>query len=208
MGNPFFCQIAAAYFSGLTAGTSATTYSPTAPVTREQMAAFVSRTLDQSLKRGSRRAVLKQWATPSALGQSGLEVTLIDALPQLVECDGTDLWVANQGSGTVSRVRASNGSLVGTFWGATNPTGVLVTYGYIWVTGFTNPGRLHFINPKDSTGAIGPGFVVGASPLGIATDGAGIWTANNSGSVSILSLSTITITTVSAGFSAPVRYTL
>ena len=30
MGNPFFCQIAAAYFSGLTNGTSATTYSPAA----------------------------------------------------------------------------------------------------------------------------------------------------------------------------------
>src|SRR5688500_11826066 len=61
MGNPFFCQIASAYFSGLTNGTSATTYSPTQNVPREQMAAFVSRTLDQSLKRGSRRAALGQF---------------------------------------------------------------------------------------------------------------------------------------------------
>ena len=28
MASPFFCQIAGAYFSGLTNGTSATTYSP------------------------------------------------------------------------------------------------------------------------------------------------------------------------------------
>jgi hypothetical protein len=55
MGNPFFCQIAAAYFSGLTNGTSTTTYTPSQLAPREQMAAFVSRTLDQSLKRGSRR---------------------------------------------------------------------------------------------------------------------------------------------------------
>src|SRR6476659_7971775 len=41
-GNAFFRQIAAAYFSGLSNGTSATTYSPTAPVAREQMAAFVT----------------------------------------------------------------------------------------------------------------------------------------------------------------------
>src|SRR5919201_785461 len=55
-GNTFFCQIAEAYFSGLTNGTSATTYSPSNPVPREQMAAFVTRTLEQSLRRGSRRA--------------------------------------------------------------------------------------------------------------------------------------------------------
>ena len=55
--NTFFCSIAAAYFSGLTNGTSATTYSPSASVTREQMAAFITRTMDQSLKRGSQRAL-------------------------------------------------------------------------------------------------------------------------------------------------------
>jgi hypothetical protein len=60
MGNGFFCQIAAAYFSGLTNGATATTYSPGDVVTREQMAAFTTRTLDQSLKRGSQRAVAKK----------------------------------------------------------------------------------------------------------------------------------------------------
>src|SRR5438552_129772 len=54
-GNGFFCQIAEAYFAGLTNGTSATTYGPNDPVTRGQMAAFITRTLDGSLKRGSRR---------------------------------------------------------------------------------------------------------------------------------------------------------
>src|SRR2546429_9997575 len=61
MSSPFFCQIAEAYFSGLTNGTSATTYSPGNPVPREQMAAFVTRTMDQSLRRGSRRAAVKQF---------------------------------------------------------------------------------------------------------------------------------------------------
>src|SRR5437762_1088680 len=37
MASPFFCQIASAYYSGLTNGTTATTYSPTQTVTREQM---------------------------------------------------------------------------------------------------------------------------------------------------------------------------
>jgi hypothetical protein len=74
MGNAFFCQIAAAYFSGLTNGTSATTFSPTQTVTREQMAAFTTRTLDQSLKRGSQRATAKKWWTP----QDANSLTLTD----------------------------------------------------------------------------------------------------------------------------------
>ena len=57
-GSVFFCTIAEAYFSGLTNGTDATHYSPSADVTRDQMAAFITRTLDQSLMRGSDRAVL------------------------------------------------------------------------------------------------------------------------------------------------------
>src|SRR6516165_6319957 len=44
MSSPFFCQIAEAFFSGLTNGTSATTYSPSANVTRDQMAVFITRT--------------------------------------------------------------------------------------------------------------------------------------------------------------------
>lgn len=54
LGSTAFCaQIAEAYFTGLSNGTSATTYSPSANVPREQMAAFVTRTLDQSLLRGT-----------------------------------------------------------------------------------------------------------------------------------------------------------
>jgi hypothetical protein len=90
MASPFFCQIAAAYFSGLTNGTTATAYSPGATVTREQMAAFISRTMDQSLKRGSKKAVTKKWWTP----QNANSITLTDIGddPNAVEFDGTDLW--------------------------------------------------------------------------------------------------------------------
>jgi hypothetical protein len=69
IGSGFFCQIAAAYFSGLTNGTTTTTYSPGNSVTREQMAAFVTRTLDQSLKRGNPRAALGEWWTNSSVSR-------------------------------------------------------------------------------------------------------------------------------------------
>ncbi len=99
MASGFFCQIASAYFSGLTNGTSATTYSPGNNVTREQMAAFITRTMDQSLKRGSRRAALDQFWTPANENDIGL--TTVGSVPRLVKSDGADLWVANSGSGTV-----------------------------------------------------------------------------------------------------------
>src|SRR5436853_1474198 len=99
--SPFFCQIAEAFFSGLTNGTSATTYSPHDPVTREQMAAFVTRTRDSALRQGSRRAALNQWASPSFSEDA---MTTVGFVPQVVQSDGLDLWVANNGDGTVSRV--------------------------------------------------------------------------------------------------------
>src|ERR1700693_4509576 len=85
-GNVFFCSIAEAYFSALTNGTTPTTYNPSDPVPREQMAAFITRTMDQSLKRGSRRASLKQFWTPTSA--DGLGLTTVGTSPHLVESDG------------------------------------------------------------------------------------------------------------------------
>jgi len=97
MGSPFFCQIAEAFFSGLTNGTSATTFSPSQNVTREQMAAFTTRTMDQSLKRGSRRAALKQFWTPTS--EVGLGLTTVGTTPLLVESDLTPLGFVSTGTG-------------------------------------------------------------------------------------------------------------
>jgi hypothetical protein len=44
MASPFFCQIAAAYYSGLTNGTTATIYSPADTVTREAYLAPIAPT--------------------------------------------------------------------------------------------------------------------------------------------------------------------
>jgi hypothetical protein len=203
-GNPFFCQIAAAYFSGLTNGTTATTYSPTVTVTREQMAAFITRTQDQSLKRGSKRAVTEKWWTPQ--DTNSLTLTNVGTDPQQVKFDGTDLWVANNGSGSVMRVRPSDGKLLDTWTGATAAYSIVAAMGRIFVTGITSPGRLYRIDPTQTQAA---GTVttlttfLPGSPSSIAFDGSRIWTANNSGSISIVSLNPTSVTTVSTGFNAP-----
>jgi hypothetical protein len=201
--NIFFCSIAAAYFSGLTAGTSATTYTPSQAVPREQMAAFVSRTLEQSVKRGSKRAALDQYWTIQ--GANFLALTPVGTHPRLVRSDGADLWVASESSGTVSRVRASDGRVLDTWTAATSAFGVLVAMGKVFVSGNTNPGKLYQIDPAQPAGAVTTlTSELGPLPLQMAFDGQRIWTANQGspGSVSIVTLNPLSVTTVTTGFSS------
>ena len=202
-GNPFFCLIAEAYFSGLTAGTSATTYSPSANVTREQMAAFISRTLDQSLRRNNKRAVTEKWWTPQDTGS--LALTAVGDFPEQVKFDGADLWVSNNSSSTVSRVRASDGKVLETWTGATAAFGVLAAKGKIFITGQLIQGTLYMIDPTQPAGGVTTvSSALGDTPAGIAFDGSRIWTANEGNSVSIVSFNPTSVTNVSAaGFSNP-----
>jgi hypothetical protein len=148
MGNIFFCQIAEAFFSGLTNGTTPTTYSPNDFVRRDQMSAFVTRTQDSALRRGSLRAALKQLAISKTGFMAGRSLLGNGFSPRLMASDGTDIWVANSGNGTVSRVRASDGTILGTWTGATGAFDVLAGPGDIWVTGQTNPSSLYLIDPS------------------------------------------------------------
>jgi hypothetical protein len=205
--NIFFCSIAEAFFSGLTNGTTPTTYSPAANVPREQMAAFVTRTLDQSVKRSGRRAALDQYWTTQT--ENNLGFTTIGNGPALVKFDGADVWVANFGSGTVSRVRASDGRVLDSppgWTGATGALGVLTAMGKVFITGQSNPGKLYSIDPSQAPGPVTLVTAgLGASTIGIAFDGQRIWTANlgSPGSVSIVTLNPTNVTTVTAGFSGP-----
>jgi DNA-binding beta-propeller fold protein YncE len=200
-GNVFFCSIAEAFFSGLTNGTSDTTYSPGNVVPREQMAAFVTRTMDQTLKRGSRRSALNQYWTTQ--GSNNLALTTIGDGPQLLQFDKADVWVANGASGTVSRVRASDGKLVGTWTGASSAFAVLCAMGKVFVTGDETPGKLYQIDPTQTAGAVSTlSSSLGNLPIGIAYDGQKIWTANGGGSVSIITLNPPSVTNVSTGFTS------
>src|SRR6266508_2136852 len=92
-----FCPFVLEIFTlGITTGTSPTTYDPTSNVNRLQMAAFLSRTVDGALKRGSQRAALRQFATPQ--GASVLGLTTVGDHPQLLKSDGSDVWVADDAS--------------------------------------------------------------------------------------------------------------
>jgi len=74
---PFILEV---FYLGITTGTTPTTYDPTANVTRTQMAAFLSRTVDSTLRRGSRRAAMGQlW---NARGPESLGITTVPFGPR------------------------------------------------------------------------------------------------------------------------------
>ena len=205
-GNPFFCQIAAAFFSGLTNGTSATTYSPSANVPREQMTAFITRTVDQSLKRGSQRAALGQWWTPTSFGD--LQTATVGNGPRLCKSDGLNIWVANQHSGSVSRVSRVTGDVTGTWTGATNPVDVLVAKGQVFIIGVA--GNLYSLDPSSAPGPVSTVTTgLGINMESIAFDGSKIWVTENGanipgiGSVSAISLNPVSVQTFTAGFGRP-----
>jgi hypothetical protein len=199
-GNAFFCQIAAAFFSGLTSGTTATTYSPSNTVTREQMAAFITRTLEQSIRRNNRRAVTKKWYMPP--DPSGITLTVVGNDPHGVESDGTDLWVANNDSNTIQRFRPSDGQLLQTWTNAASVSRLVSARGRILATGTETPGRLYFIDPTQAPGNVSVELSnLPANPQGITFDGARAWTANGAGSVSIITFNPTAATNVTTGFS-------
>jgi hypothetical protein len=192
--TPAFCPyVLEMFYLGITAGTSPTTYSPDNPVTRGQAAVFVSKAVNQSLARSSRRAALGQWWTTASDATAGH--TLVGVEPHGVAADGQDVWVASGANGgTVARVRASDGRLLETWTNAQAAYAVLVAMGKVFVLGSTNPqGKLYMIDPTLPAGDV----VIVAEDLGnfvtsLAFDGSRIWVGNSGGGLGPGSVSIVT----------------
>ncbi len=133
------------------------------------------------------------WIVQPGTGIPGVKFVvqrpLISVSPQPVRIasDGKDLWVASPNSATVQRVRASDGTVLETRTGAERAGDVLVAMGRVFVVGTTVPGKLYAIDPRSHEGPVTTVLeTLPAYPHDLAFDGARIWTANVSGSVSIL----------------------
>jgi DNA-binding beta-propeller fold protein YncE len=200
VGAAFCPGIMEAYVTGVSKGTSATTFSPDETVTRVQMTTFLQRSLDQGLGRESRRSALGQSWTPQ---NTNAMQTIALGGSQRCAADGEAIWAST--FGTVVQVQASTGKVLGTWTGATSSRGVVVAAGEVFVVGTDSPGNLYVIDPTQSPGTITTAAsTLGNEPVSIAFDGANLWTANFEGSVSIITpRSPYSVTTVSTGFSAP-----
>jgi hypothetical protein len=193
------------YYLGITAGTSATTYSPNATVTRGQAAVFVSKGVNQALARSSRRAALGQWWTTTDASATGRTALPGSSTGPCVS-DGTDVWVSSYPDGNVSRVRASDGRLLGTWTGAPFSWALLSAMGRIFVSGNDTPGRVYMIDPASDPGAaVLIADKLGDNSIALAFDGSRLWAAGFH-SVSILTPAPTApwaVTTVTDGFATP-----
>ena len=200
-----FCPFVLEIFTlGITTGTTPTTYDPGTSVTRLQMSAFLSRTVDRTLQRLHTRSTLRQFWTPQNALAVGM-TTVAGWLPFVVESDGTDIWAAGHPlfstTSFVARVRASDGEVLSVWTGMTAvPQSVLVALGKVLMPGFGAPGKLYGLDPTQPAVSVTTlASNVGDNPQGIAFDGTFVWTANNNGTVSKITPSSSTpwpVTTV------------
>jgi hypothetical protein len=181
VGAAFCPGIMEAYVTGVSEGTTPTTFSPNAMVIRSEMTTFLQRSLDQGLMRAGRRASLNQWWTPQNSG--AMQTISVGGYPRFCAADGQSIWLTN--SGQVLELQAASGKLLGTWTGATTSLAILVAAGKVFVG--TQLNILYVIDPTLPPGTITVAADnLGTSPNAITFDGTHLWTANGAGSVSII----------------------
>jgi hypothetical protein len=182
VSNAFCPFILEAYIGNITQGTSATTFNPGDPVTRDQAATFVTRTMDLTLHRGTvRTAIGKSWTPSSSSGGVGTDVagTVND-----IVTDGRYLWLA-RGDGKVLKVDVADRRLLETWSlpsGAATRLGVFA--GQVFIA--DGQGRLLSFNPSNAAGAAGVLFNASSTSIAVggaslAFDGTNVWLASSGG---------------------------
>jgi DNA-binding beta-propeller fold protein YncE len=192
---------------GLTAGINpGVAFGPLAPVTRQVLAAILARAdRPAGASPGSRRAALGRfWTTRGGQYAQGYGLTTVGDGPVAVKSDGVDVWVANQNAGSVTRVRASDGAVVGTWTGIPLARSVLVAMGRVFVLSGGSPSQLWEIDPRDGFFAFHvPVATLGSFAAGMTFDGGRIWVANSGGTLSIATPGSPWTVASVPGFSQP-----
>jgi hypothetical protein len=96
-------------------------------------------------------------------------------VPCAIAFDGANVWVTNAGDGTVSVLRASDGSHVMTPTVGHGPMGIAFDGANMWVTNYDD-GTVSVLRASDGSPVMTPN--VGSHPHAIAFDGASIWVVN------------------------------
>jgi hypothetical protein len=113
------------------------------------------------------RAALLQWYRQDfAVGSQ----------PYAIAFDGANVWVTNSGGNKVTKLRAGDGSNLGTFTVGNAPTRIAFGGANVWVT--NNAGN-NVTKLRASDGANLGTLSVGSLPFGIAFDRANLWVTNS-----------------------------
>jgi YVTN family beta-propeller protein len=128
---------------------------------------------------------------PSASAAKVVRTIPVGSLPYAVSSDGTHVWVANEGDGTVTEIDASTGVVVQTITVGADPSAVSSDGTHVWVVG------VGVTELDASTGALVQTIPISGSA--ISSDGTHVWVAqavgctdnnNPNGTVSELDAST------------------
>jgi hypothetical protein len=92
------------------------------------------------------------------------------------------MWVTNSQGASITKLRATDGKVMGTFADTAGPGGIVFDGTYIWVSNF-NATVTRFNLDGTQAGT----FNVGLRPLNMAFDGANIWVVN-SGDITVTKL--------------------
>ena len=110
--------------------------------------------------------------------------------PLAIAVDGTHVWVANYGGGSVTELNASNGSWERTLYGFNEPGRIAVDGTHIWVPNSSGDSVTELNASNGSwVRTLSGGSYRFNSPWAIAVDGTDIWVANQGGSVTELNAS-------------------
>ena len=104
--------------------------------------------------------------------------------PYGVAFDGANVWVANAGSSSVTKLRASDGTNLGSFAVGGSPRGVAFDGAHVWLANYFSD-SVTKLRASDGTNL--GSWAVGDGPYAVAFDGANVW-VTNSGSDTVTKL--------------------
>lgn len=105
----------------------------------------------------------------------------VGSQPTGIVFDGLHIWVANDSSGTVTKLQANDGTVLGTFSAGTYPHGLAFDGVNIWVPnyGFNGAGNtVTVLNASTGQPTSFSPVTVGSGPWDAMFDGAYIWITN------------------------------
>ncbi len=89
--------------------------------------------------------------------------------------DGANIWTSNCLTSNVTKLRAYDGAVLGTFAVGSNPSGIAFGGANVWVGNISSDSVTEL---RGSDGAVLGTLAVGSSPYDVAFDGANIWVTN------------------------------
>jgi DNA-binding beta-propeller fold protein YncE len=119
-------------------------------------------------------ATLRWDQAPLAYGDFAASNNPAGSYPRGLAFDGSSVWVTNEIHNTVTKLRARDGAIIGTFAVGVRPIEAAFDGANLWVVCGNSVTKL-----RASDGARLGTFTAGVGPHGAAFDGANIWVTNS-----------------------------